>query len=132
MGVIGRADLAEEVARLYGYENIPSVRLDSELPPLRSNPKEERNQLFQDTLVSMGLQEVISYRFTNPEHEQRIYPPDAKPQAQDYVELQNPIAVDKNVLRRSLLASVLDNLERNARTSANAWHYSRSARFSCL
>jgi phenylalanyl-tRNA synthetase beta chain len=115
VGVNGRADLAEEVARLYGYENIPSVRLDSELPPLRSNPQEERNQLFQDTLVSMGLQEVISYRFTNPEQENRIYPPQSKPQDEAYVELQNPIAVDKNVLRRSLLASVLDNLERNAR-----------------
>lgn len=114
-GVTGRADLIEEVARLYGYENIPSVRLDDELPPLRGNPTEDRNNFFQDTLVSIGLQEVISYRFTNPEQEQRIYPANAKPKDPVYVEMQNPIAIDKRVLRRSLLASVLDNMERNAR-----------------
>ncbi len=115
VGVNGRADLAEEVARLYGYERIPSTIIASELPPQRPNPVEERNQFFQDTLVSMGLQEVISYRFTNPEQEGRIYPAGARPQKVEYVELQNPIAWEKRVLRRSLLASVLDALERNAR-----------------
>ena len=114
-GVTGKADLIEEVARLYGYENIPSIRLEDELPPQRGNPTEERNNFFQDTLVSMGLQEVISYRFTNPEQENKIYPADARPEAPVYVELQNPIAIEKNVMRRSLLASVLDNMERNAR-----------------
>ncbi len=114
-GVTGKADVIEEVARMYGYENIPSLILGSELPPQRRNPQEERNRFFQDTLVSMGLQEVISYRFTNPEQEQRIYPNEAKPAAETYVELQNPIAQEKRVLRRSLLASVLDNLERNIR-----------------
>jgi len=114
-GEIGKADVIEEIARLYGYEKIPSLIIASELPPQRPNPVEERNQFFQDTLVSMGLQEVISYRFTNPEQENRIYPADAKPQGEIYVELQNPIAVDKRVLRRSLLACVLEALERNAR-----------------
>jgi phenylalanyl-tRNA synthetase beta chain len=114
-GIVGKADVIEEVARLYGYENIPSLIIASELPPQRSNPLEERNQFFQDTLVSMGLQEVISYRFTNPEQENRIYPPDAKPQNEAYVELLNPIAVEKRVLRRSLLSSVLEALEHNMR-----------------
>jgi phenylalanyl-tRNA synthetase beta chain len=114
-GVIGNADAIEEVARLYGYEKIPSQRLDDELPPQRRNIPVERNSFFQDTLVSMGLQEVISYRFTNAEQDQLVYPPDASPENPVYVEMLNPIAIDKNVLRRSLLASVLDNLERNAR-----------------
>jgi phenylalanyl-tRNA synthetase beta chain len=114
-GVIGRADAIEEIARLYGYEKIPSLIIASELPPQRPNPVEERIQFFQDTLVSMGLQEVISYRFTNPEQENRIYPAETKPQQQVYVELQNPIAIEKRVLRRSLLASVLEAMERNMR-----------------
>src|SRR5690606_19794754 len=62
-----------------------------------------------------GLQEVINYRFTNPDQENRIYPADAKLENQRYVELQNPIAVEKRMLRRSLLASLLDTLERNVR-----------------
>jgi len=114
-GEVGKADVIEEVARLYGYENIPAERLDSELPPQRGNPQEERSRFFQDTLVSLGLQEVISYRLTNPEQEQRIYPAGSKPGEQVYVELQNPIAAEKRVLRRSLLASVLDALEHNIR-----------------
>jgi phenylalanyl-tRNA synthetase beta chain len=114
-GVIGKADVIEEVARLYGYEKIPSLILDSELPPQRRNMQEERTRFFQDVLVSMGLQEVISYRFTNPEQENRIYPADTKPADEPYVELQNPIALEKRVLRRSLLACVLEALERNMR-----------------
>ena len=114
-GVIGKADVIEEVARLHGYENIPALIIASELPPQRPNPVEERLQFFQDTLVSLGLQEVINYRFTNPDQENRIYPADAKPENQRYVELQNPIAVEKRMLRRSLLASLLDTLERNVR-----------------
>ncbi len=115
VGVIGQADVIEEVARMYGYEKIPARRLESELPPQRRNQQEERNQFFEDTLVSMGLQEVISYRFTNPQQEERIYPAEARPQELAYVELQNPIAQDKRVMRRSMLASVLDALERNIR-----------------
>lgn len=114
-GVIGKADVIEEVARLYGYDNIPALIIASELPPQRPNPVEERLQFFQDTLVSLGLQEVINYRFTNPDQENRIYPPEAKPENQNYVELQNPIAVEKRILRRSLLASLLDTMERNVR-----------------
>ncbi len=114
-GVIGQADLVEEVARLYGYERIPSLRLSSELPPQRANLEDERDRFIQDTLVSLGLQEIISYRFTNPEQEMRIFPEDAKPNKETYVELQNPIAMDKRVLRRNLLASLLEVLERNIR-----------------
>ena len=113
--VVGKADVIEEVARLYGFEKIPSTRLRAELPPQRSNAAEERDRLIQNTLASLGLQEVISYRLTNPEAEQRLYPAGSQPETQDYVEIQNPIAVEKRVLRRSLLASVLEALERNIR-----------------
>jgi len=113
--VVGKADVIEEVARLYGFEKIPSTRLRAELPPQRGNAAEERDRLVQDTLASLGLQEVISYRLTNPEAEQRLYPAGSQPETQDYVEIQNPIAIEKRVLRRSLLASVLEALERNIR-----------------
>lgn len=112
---IGKADVIEEVARMYGYENFPSTRLSAELPPQRGNTDEERDRFIQDTMVSLGLQEVISYRMTNPEAEQRLYPAGSQPDIPQYVELQNPIAVEKRVLRRSVLASVLETLERNIR-----------------
>ena len=114
-GVVGKADVIEDVARLYGYDKIPAVRLSDELPPQRGNPAEERDRAFQDALAGLGLQEVVSYRLTSPEAEARLYPPDARPDAQPYVEMQNPIAEDRRVMRRSLLASVLEALERNIR-----------------
>ncbi len=113
--VVGKADVIEEVARLYGFDKIPSTRLRAELPPQRGNATEERDRLVQDILASLGLQEIISYRLTNPEAEQRLYPADSQPETPHYVEIQNPIAIEKRVLRRSLLASVLEALERNIR-----------------
>ena len=112
---IGKADVIEEVARLYGFDKIPPTRLQAELPPQRGNAAEERDRLVQDTLASLGLQEIISYRLTNPEAEQRLYPAHSQSETLHYVEIQNPISVDKRVLRRSLLASVLEALERNIR-----------------
>ena len=73
-GVIGKADVIEDVARLYGYDKIPAARLSDELPPQRGNPAEERDRAFQDALAGLGLQEVVSYRLTSPEAEARVYP----------------------------------------------------------
>ncbi len=111
-GVIGLADVLEEIARLYGYENIPETRMADELPPQVGNPVNEWEERLRDKLVEIGLQEIVSYRLTSVESEARLYG-----QASDlpYVKIANPIAPEKSVLRRSLLASVLDNLERNAR-----------------
>ena len=114
-GVVGKADVIEDVARLYGYDKIPAARLSDELPPQRSNPAEERDRTFQDALVGLGLQEVVSYRLTSPEAEARLYPTDMQPEAQPYIEMQNPITEDRRVMRRSLLASVLEALQRNIR-----------------
>jgi len=114
-GVVGKADVIEEIARLHGYEKIPPTRMKDELPPQRGNMLEMRDRLVQDVLANLGLQEVISYRLTHPDAENRLYPSGKQPSAPDYVTIQNPISVDKNVLRRSLLASVLDALEKNIR-----------------
>jgi phenylalanyl-tRNA synthetase beta chain len=108
-GVVGLADVLEEVARLYGYDNIPETRMADELPPQVGNPVNEWEEHLRDQLVGLGLQEVVSYRMTYPEREARLGI------TGEYVCVANPIAPEKAVLRRSLLSSVLDALERNAR-----------------
>jgi phenylalanyl-tRNA synthetase beta chain len=115
-GVVGLADVLEEVARLYGYDNIPETRMADELPPQAGNPVNEWEERLRDQLVNLGLQEVVSYRMTYPEREARLYTASAGSETmreQDYVRVANPIAPEKSVLRRSLLSSVLDTLERN-------------------
>jgi phenylalanyl-tRNA synthetase beta chain len=114
-GVVGVADLAEEVARLYGFPRIPEHHLADSLPPQRSNPAYEREEALRDVLAEAGLQEVITHRLTSPENEARLLPHGRTSSEKDYVELANPISPEKRVMRRSLLASVLQVVERNAR-----------------
>lgn len=114
-GVDGLADLIEEIARIYGYDRIPETQIADRIPPQYGNPKLEREERVRDVLVGLGLQEVVTYRLTSPEREMRILPPEAPPDDRPYVRLANPIASDRVVMRHSLLASVLDIVERNLR-----------------
>jgi phenylalanyl-tRNA synthetase beta chain len=116
-GVVGRADLMEEVARVYGYENIPETRLQDTLPPQRGNPTLEVEEEVRDILVSLGLQEIISYRLTSEEKEMRRLPLDSPPDDKPYIKLANPLSPERAKMRKSLVASVLDIMESNARVS---------------
>jgi phenylalanyl-tRNA synthetase beta chain len=113
-GVVGLADVLEEVARSYGYDNIPVTTMADALPPQIGNPVHEWEEHLRDLLVALGLQEVVTYRMTSPEREVRVA------QHTDYVRIANPIAPEKNILRRSLLASVLETAEKNARSESVA------------
>ncbi len=115
-GLVGVADLIEEVARLYGYDNIPAARLADPLPAQLGNPKLEREEKLKDLLARMGFQEVITYRLTTPEKEARVFPPGQAPQNIEYITLKNPITPERAVMRTRLLPSVLEIVERNART----------------
>lgn len=114
-GLVGKADLMEEIARVYGYDRIPETRLSDTLPPQRGNAELDREEQVRDILVGMGLQEVITYRMTSPENEARRLPPVSRPDDRAYVQLANPISSERDVLRHSVLASVLEVVERNAR-----------------
>jgi len=116
-GLTGVADLTEEIARMFGYENIPATRLGDPLPPQRRNPNYEGEELLRDLLARLGLQEVITHRLTSVERELRALPLSARRDDVPYVRIQNPITPDRNVMRRSLLASVLEIIERNSRLS---------------
>ncbi len=115
-GVIGQADLIEEIARIYGYERIPETLMADELPPQRRNRSLEIEELARDVLVNAGLQEVMTYALTTPERERRAFAPTAAPDDRPYVTLLNPITPERTVMRHSLLASVLEVAAANART----------------
>jgi len=116
-GVIGLADVLEEVARSYGYDRIPVTRLADALPPQVGNPVHEWEERLRDLLAALGFQELVTYRLTAPEREAHLlaFAGGRPPAAQEYVRIANPIAPEKSVLRRSLLASVLEVLEHNLR-----------------
>jgi phenylalanyl-tRNA synthetase beta chain len=114
-GVIGKADLMEEIARVYGYDVIPETRMADDLPPQKGNPELEFEEVIRDLLVGLGLQEVITHRLTSPEREARRLSPETPPEEMPYFTLANPITPERSVMRHSLLASVLETVERNAR-----------------
>jgi phenylalanyl-tRNA synthetase beta chain len=104
-GAIGRADLIEEIARVYGYERIPETTMADALPSQRRNLEVEREELARDALVQSGLQEAQTYTLTTPEREARLRDPEG---AGEYVRLLNPITPERSAMRRLLLPSVLD------------------------
>ncbi len=116
-GETGKADLIEEIARIYGYQNIPSTTMADPLPRPRSDEALELEKRVRGALIRLGLQEVINYRLTSPQREMRLYPPESRPPQPPYITIRNPLNPERAVMRRSLLASLLDALERNARLS---------------
>ena len=113
--IIGKADVMEEIARIYGYDNIPETRMADVLPPQRSNPNLAFEESLRDILSSIGLQEIMTYHMTSPEREARRLPPDAETDDKPYIEIVNPIAADRYMMRKSLMSSVLEIVERNSR-----------------
>ncbi len=116
-GMTGKADVLEEIARIYGYERIPETRMADELPPQKRNVFQDGEARLKDQLVGLGLQEVVSYRMTSSEREARLFLAGQGPDPQGYVSLANPIVAERNVLRQSLLSSLMEIVERNVRLS---------------
>ncbi len=114
---IGSADLVEEVARIYGYDKIPDTIMADEMPPQRENITVMIEDRIRDILVGLGLYEVINYRFTHPDREATLVPEGSESSLPDggYVEIVNPSASDRNVLRHTLMINMLDNAINNAR-----------------
>ncbi len=118
-GVVGQADLIEDIARIYGYDRIPDTMISDQIPPQWTNVDLVREERARDVLVALGLRENISHRFTTPEREAQLIPPGAdNPYAGGYVEIANPLSADKTALRHSLLISLLENARANARFTA--------------
>lgn len=115
--VTARADMIEEVLRIYGYDKIPNTLIVDALPPQRSNVALDREERTRDVLVEIGLQEVVNYRLTTPEREALLDPPDTESSWPDvsYVRLANPTSSDRVVMRQTLLSGLMDVTAANLR-----------------
>jgi phenylalanyl-tRNA synthetase beta chain len=105
------ADLCEEVARMYGYDKLPTSMLADELPPQRANPEVEREQKVRDLLVSAGMDEAITYSLTNMASVAKLNPADADEAA--FLRLANPLTAEREYMRRSLLPTLIEALADN-------------------
>jgi len=106
------ADLVEEVARLYGYDNIPVTLPQVNLSfPEQDSSRLKRNKLTID-LTSIGYTEAINYSFVSADHADILSLADTDIRRQT-VALLNPLSEDQAVMRSMLLPSLLENVKRN-------------------
>ncbi len=112
-GLIGKANLIEEISRIYGYDRIPATRLADELPPPVEDKCLNMEETIRDIMVSLGFQDTVAYRQTSPEREARRLPGKPADTQLAYVRIKNPITPERTVMRRSALATMLELLEYN-------------------
>jgi phenylalanyl-tRNA synthetase beta chain len=106
----GPADLIEDLVRLHGHDRLPETLLSDQLPPQANNEEHLFEERLRDRLVSLGLQEVITYALTVPERESLLGHAVSE---DEYVKILNPISSERTVMRRVLLAGVLEAVQRN-------------------
>ena len=105
------ADIAEEVARFYGYNKIPTTELRGRAVGIITE-----EQAFQRTidrsLIGMGYDEIITYSFMSPKMYDKIRLPKASP-LRNSVTIMNPLGEDTSIMRTNALPSMLETLSRN-------------------
>jgi len=104
------ADLIEEIARLYSFDNIP-VSLPRARPCEKVfAPGEKRIRALRHFLVGLGLTELYNWSFSNPDEVERAALPE---DFRDMVCLQNPLSEKQATMRSSLIPALLGNAARN-------------------
>jgi len=115
-----QADLVEEVARVWGYENIPTTMMSSALPPQRPNMDLHWEKRAREVLVACGLQEVITYSLIDDSALRRMVAGPAEPGAgllypASGIAMANPLTPEQSALRLSLIPSLLWTVAANLR-----------------
>lgn len=106
----GEHDLIEEVARIYGYQNLPTQLMAGQLPVdfCASNEFQLEDKV-KDLLAGFGATEMFSYSFIS---EKNII--DAGLDPADAVRIANPLSLDFEYMRTSLIPGLLQIISENA------------------
>lgn len=110
--VEGIADLAEEVARFHGYNNIPVTLQRGETTQGGYSPVQQAERRLGSLCRSCGYSEIITYSFISPTCYDKIgWAPDEP--LRDSLKILNPLGEDTSIMRTTTLPSMLDILARN-------------------
>ena len=105
-------DLIEEIARVYGYDNIPTTLPKGDIPVPPPNPKTEVHNRIKRFLLAAGMMEAVNYSFCDPNCFDKIRL-NANDPLRDTLKLRNPLSPEMSVLRTTLLSSLLENAQHN-------------------
>ena len=106
-----KADIAEEVARIYGYDKIPVSQLRGSSEGSLS-PSQKYQRTIEQTMLALGCYEVMTFSFVSPkEYDRMNLPVDSK--LRESVKILNPLGEDTSVMRTSVLPSMLEVIKTN-------------------
>ena len=106
-------DLIEEVARIYGYNRLPTATISASLPIAGSDERVTALSILRQQLTGRGYREAITYCFVDPEVQKYLSP------GLEGVSLANPIASDMSVMRTTLWSGLLPTVRRNLNRQQN-------------
>lgn len=106
------ADVAEEIARFYGYDNIPTTLLSGEATIGLKTPLQKLRDKINSTLTGCGLSEIYTYTFTSPSYFAKLRIPEDSC-LRNTVKITNPLGEDTSIMRTTTIASMLDTLSYN-------------------
>ena len=106
------SDIAEEVARFYGYNNIPTRFTGAISTCGGFTPVQQSERRVGELCRAMGLDEIITYSFISPSYYDKIRMPADSP-LRDSLRILNPLGEDTSIMRTTILPSMLEILTRN-------------------
>ena len=110
--VLRMADLAEEVARFYGYNNIPCTLMKGQTTLGGYSPAQQLERRLGELCRSFGYDEIITYSFISPTYYDKIRWPENDP-CRNSFKILNPLGEDTSIMRTTVLPSMLEILTRN-------------------
>ena len=107
-----KADLAEEIVRLYGYNEIPTTLVNMETTQGMLTDKQKLCKAVNEVLLAQGASEICTYSFVSPKiYDKLHYPKDDI--RRDSVVISNPLGEDTSIMRTTSAASMLSTLALN-------------------
>ncbi len=110
--VEGMADVAEEVARIYGYNKIPTTMMQGGVTVGGKTPKQKLEDLLRNVLTDCGLFESMTYSFIDPKENDMVLIP-KEDSRRNMVVISNPLGEENSVMRTDMLSSILKVLRTN-------------------
>ena len=110
--VEGEHDIAEEIARIYGYNEIETTNVVAELTQGERTPEQQYDMSIRDTLCALGMFEIKTFSFISPKYYDKICL-SANDARRKSVVISNPLGEDTSVMRTSALPSMLEVLCKN-------------------
>ena len=111
-------DIAEEVARMYGYDKIPSTLMKGEATTGIKTYEQKLEERVKNTLVGCGMYETLVFSFTNPNIYDKLNL-NKDDEKRNSVVISNPLGVENSIMRTTALASMMEVISRNENFNAD-------------